>query len=309
MKKVTDNTWLGKISAGLNVLVFIMFVVSLVLLKSYDTTNVQYVDYRQSYVRAQDKLTEAEKPKKLDSVTVAHYQHRVDTLLKVVPANAKDKKSLNEDIDRVKKLLAEKSSIKSRNDSIAAASRAIFIPIEKQFKALETDMLAAKGQWSVCIWIFVIVLLAKTVVFALWNFKNAKNTRALCAWAKKGSNPSWAFLGWLVPVYNLVKPYAFFSELWNDTSYILEDKKLLPESKKEDNSDLLLGIWWGLFLIAAGLMSIFIHGTFFTTGSLFYNMSHTGVMTVAAIFWMLYLLVEDVLVLNFNKKNLLLMKA
>ncbi|MDR1112888.1 MAG: DUF4328 domain-containing protein, partial [Bacteroidales bacterium] len=135
---------------------------------------------------------------------------------------------------------------------------------------------------------------------------NINNLLHITEWMKRGSHPIWAFAGWLIPAYNFVKPFSFFSEIWNDTDYLLKDKGIIPNDGREDNADFNLGLWWSLLLICILLVTWALHATFMTEGPMFLKMSHTGVIVVATIFWASYLAQECNLIRLFNKKNKLM---
>ena len=118
----------------------------------------------------------------------------------------------------------------------------------------------------------------------------------------KAAAPSWAFWGWIIPVYNLIKPYTFFNELYEETEYALTDKNIVPEDSKSDN-DFLLGFWWGMFLLTVCLLSFILLSTFFGNGPAFYKLNHNTVAVVSIIFWLVYVLMEIMVVGKYNKMN------
>ena len=155
--------------------------------------------------------------------------------------------------------------------------------------------------------ITLVLFLIKVLVWALWNFNNSKNLRNVCPWMAKAAHPVWAFLGWLIPVYNLVKPYTFFNEIYEETEYALEDKNIVPEDTTSDN-DFILGLWWGMFLITICLISFILASTFFGNGPAFYKLNHSTVAIVAIAFWAVYVLMEIFVVAKYNKMNKLMVE-
>ena len=103
-------------------------------------------------------------------------------------------------------------------------------------------------------------------------------------------------------MYNLIKPYTFFNELYEETEYALTDKNIIPENPKSDN-DFLLGFWWGMFLMTVCLFSFILVSTFFGNGPAFYKLNHNTVAVVSIIFWLVYVLMEIMVVGKYNKMN------
>ena len=229
----------------------------------------------------------------------------MDTIsAKPMPTNKKEAQALQSEIDRITGVYHEKVAVKASNDSIALATKAAFAPVEADYLTLEENVAKAKSGFSVIFAIMFIVLVVKIFVFAFMNYKNSLNIRGTADWAKKASNPLWAFIGWIIPVYNFVKPYSFFNELSEDTTYLLKDKGIISDDfDKEDNSSFIIGMWWGLFLVALVLGVMFIQGTFFSTGALFLKLGHASVAITVTILWALYLLEESYMILKFNQLN------
>ncbi len=307
MKKITNNASWGKLSIIFNILILVFFIISMVFLMKFDKVNLQFVEAVPVYQKSLENLRIAEQPTRADSVTVAHYQYRVDTLrARPVPTNRKDAQALTSEIERVNALLQEKIEIRDQHDSIVQVRRASFSPIESKYNTLEEEMLQSRKTFNIILTIFIILMVVKIFMFAFWSYKNANNVRQSARWAKKATAPFWAFLGWLIPVYNLVKPYSFTSEFWNDTEYLLKDRNILPESyDKKDNNDFYMGLWWGFFLVSL-LGLLFIWGTFFTTGPLFIKLSHFNVMLVVTICWLIYLALESLVIIRYNQLNKLM---
>lgn len=308
MGKITNNSKIGLLTILCNAIIFICFIIAMVFLMKFDKINVQYIDKKPQYDKALDALKTAEQPIRIDSATVAHYQYRVDTLTaKPLPANKKDATKLTDEIKRVSTILDEKIEIKAYHDSILAVTRAYFSPIESDYKEIENETFAAKKTYRIMLTVTFVLFALKVLIFAFWNYKNANNVRNSAKWAKKGTAPFWAFLGWLIPIYNFVKPYSFYSELTNDTEYLLKDKGIVPESfDKDDYSEFYLGLWWGFLLVSLVLGMLFIHGTFLGTGALFMKLNHFNVMLIVTISWALYYLLESYTIIKYNKMNKLL---
>ncbi|MDR3046732.1 MAG: DUF4328 domain-containing protein, partial [Bacteroidales bacterium] len=243
MKKFNNNGIFGKITALLNVVIFIFFVILMVLVMKFDKINVQYVDETPAFNKATDQLRAAEQPLKMDSIQIAHYQYRLDTLnQKTVPTDKKVAKEFNDEVKRIADLLKEKENLKAVHDSTLLVKKAEITPIEEHYCQTQDEMNSAKSTFAVFAYLVFCLFIIKVALFAFWNYKNSKDIHNYSAWAKKSSSPFWAFVGWIIPVFDLIKPYSFFSELQNDTEYILKDKKLIPDDyDKNDYNDLYIG--------------------------------------------------------------------
>lgn len=307
MKKIKNTAGLGRLTMGLNLVIMVLFIVTMIFLSKFDKINVVYVKEKVDYDKASEKVHKAERPIKQSVAEVEYYQHKLDTLsAKPTPKEKAAAKKLAEDIQATKTTLAEKQKRQVEVDSTLAVEKASFEPMQKTFIDLEQQQQSAKSTYNFLLWLTIVLVVVKFAVFAFYNFKNIKNLLSVAEWMKKGSNPIWAFVGWIIPFYNFVKPYAFFSEIWNDSDYLLKDKGVIPNDGREDNADFNLGLWWALLLICILLVSWVLHATFMTEGPMFHKMSHTGVIVAAVILWALYLTLECNLIRLFNKKNKLM---
>ena len=143
---------------------------------------------------------------------------------------------------------------------------------------------------------------------------------------EKSTKPYWAILGWFIPVYNLMKPCSVFSELWDETKYILKDKGIVTNDEDENQME-FIGLWWGLHLFAkcilplvvGGLMVGFNYwllpltgtsltdmGVFFGIRGFFLNLNHMFVAILVILAWLLYMGYEIYMVNSFNKMNKML---
>lgn len=305
MKKISNNVSLGRLTQILNVAILLFFILSVVFLLKFDKVNVVKVGSEPSYLKAKDHLHTVEHPLKQNQAEVDYYAYKLDTLSQRQAAVAADKKAvkaLQEDIDRTKNTLAEKKEALAKTEQAIADERASFEPVEAEYNDLVAQTEAAEGTYNIFLCITIILFVLKVVVWAVWNFKNAKNLRNVCPWMEKATAPSWAFWGWIVPVYNLIKPYAFFNELYDETEYALVDKNIMTADSKSDN-DFFLGFWWGMFLLAVCLMSLIVYSTFFGEGPSFYKLNHTTVAIVSILLWCVYILMEVLVANKYNKMN------
>ncbi len=308
MKKISNNVLLGRLTQILNVAILVFFIVSIVFLLKFDKINVVKVSSEPSYLKAKDHLHSVEHPLKQNMAEVDYYAVKLDTLTEHQTKVAGDKKAvkaLQEDIDRTKKTLADKMEALAQTEQAIANERDAFEPIETEYNELVAQTENAKSTFNVFMYITMILFIIKIVVWAVWNYRNSKNLRAACSWMEKATAPSWAFWGWIIPVYNLIKPYSFFNELYEETEYALTDKNVMPADNKSDN-DFVLGFWWGMNLLSVCLMGYIIMSTFFGDGPAFYKLNHNTVAVVAIIMWAVYILMEIVVVNKYNKLNKLM---
>ena len=308
MKKITDNSKFGNLTSIVNILIFLFFIISMIQLMKFDKINIQYVKAKPSYEKVLDALRLAEQPTKADSAAVAHYQTRVDTLkTKPIPANKNAAKALTDELDRLSGILKDKKETKARHDSIVLIRKAEYTPIETSYRQLEEQATTTQKNFNIFYKLTFILLIIKIVLFAFWNYKNAHNLLSSVVWAKKATAPFWAFVSWIIPAYNFIKPYSVTNEIYNDTEYLLKEKEIVPENYNEnDYHNFYVGLWWGFYLLAIGIGSIFINGTFFGTGALFQNLNHFNVMFCVTALWTIYLFLECFIIFRYNKMNKLL---
>ncbi|MEG2070622.1 MAG: DUF4328 domain-containing protein [Bacteroidales bacterium] len=303
MKKITNNSILGKITMLFNLLILVLFIVSMVFILKFDEINVVKVRETPHYEKALETMRTVEHPIKQNQAEVEYYTVKLDTLSKKAPKDKKEATELKEDIDRTKQTLSDKKAALAATDSTIAAQKVIFDPIQTHYNDLCAQTEQAKSKYTLLNWILCVVIVIKIILFAFWTYKNSKNLHHAANWMNKGASSYWAFLGWIIPVYNFVKPYTFFSEIWNETAYLLKDKSIVARDQKDDNSDFILGIWWSLFLIGMLLVPYFINGVFMQEGPMFLKLNHTGIIITAIVFWALYLLQESNVIRKYNKMN------
>ena len=305
MKKISNNVLLGRLTQILNVAILVLFILSIVFLLKFDKINVEKVGTEPTYLKAKEHLHSVEHPLKQNQAEVDYYAYKLDTLSQHQATVAKDKKAakaLQEDIDRTKQHLNEKKEALAQTEQAIADEMAVFEPVEAEYNNLVDQTAQAEGTFNVVAMITLVLFLLKIVIWAIWTYKNSKSLRAVCPWMAKAAAPSWAFWGWIIPVYNFIKPYSFFNELYEETEYALTDKNIIPEDSKSDN-DFMLGFWWGLFLLTVCLITFIVITTFFGNGPAFYKLNHNTVAIVSIIFWLAYVLMEIVVVGKYNKMN------
>jgi hypothetical protein len=305
MKKITNNAPLGKLSMLFNILILAMFIISMVCLLNFDKVNIKLVKDTPAYKAAEEELHNVEKPRRQAQADMDYYVQKLENLnQQEMPADKKKLKEHQEEIERTQKTLAGKVEDLEKVDASIALQNILFEAIKVPFDDLTKQVDSAKKIFNITLWFTVLLFVAKLLFFAAWNYKNLLNLRITSPWMKKSTAPYWAYLSWLIPGYNLVKPYNVFAEIYNENNYILLDKNLIQDD--DANADFYLGIWWSLFLIAAVVMSFVLFATFFNEGPMFFKLSHTGVAITAIFAWALYLLQETVLIRKTIKMNQIL---
>lgn len=310
MKNITNNSLWSKLTLLLNVLLLVLFVVSMIFLMKFDKTNLMVVDARAGYEKSYENYVMAQHPLKQDSAEVAYYQYKLDTLQQKLPnVDRAGRKALEESISVTKNTLSDKQKTMKEHVDQLAAYEAEYTPLKEEWDALNEANDKAKSSFVVIALITLVVFICKIFTFATWNYKNSINLHNICHWMKDGM-PAWmSYVSWIIPVYNLLKPVSFFKEIWEETDYALEDKgivKIEDKDKYVDNSGLHLGIWWILTLCSVWLMNFILYKTFFTEGPLFVKANHGNIAIVAVVLLVLCLAEECFLLFTYNKKNKML---
>ncbi|MCL2290089.1 MAG: DUF4328 domain-containing protein [Bacteroidetes bacterium] len=306
MKKITNNASLGKLAMLFNALILGMFIVSMVCLMNFDKVNIKLVQETPGYENAARELSDTERPRRQAQAEVDYYAHKLDTL-KQQPASADKKKAKEqqEEIERTTHTLAEKEAELKRIDEAINTQLMFFEAVKIPHYDLMNLVNSAKKTFMITLWITILLFVAKVLFFAAWNYKNLLNLHITSPWMAKSTSPYWAYLGWLIPGYNFIKPYMVYAEIYNETNYILLDKNIIQKDV-DSNADFNLGMWWGLLIMAVVVMSYIINATFFNEGPMHYKFSHLGVVITAIAFWALYLLQETVLIHRGIKMNQIL---
>ena len=310
MKIITNNSLWSKLTLLLNILLLVLFVVSMLFLMKFDKTNLKVVEARPAYEKSFESFVMAQHPLKQDSAEVAYYQYKLDTLQQKLPKVDKaGKKALEESISVTKETLSQKKKTMQEHLDLIASQEAEYTPMKEEWDTLNADNAKTKSAFIVMAVITLIVFLLKIFTFATWNYKNSKNLHNVSHSMKDGM-PAWmSYVSWIIPVYNLLKPMSFFKEIWEETDFVLEDKEIVKVADKDkavDNGGLHLGIWWILTLICVWLMSFVLYKTFFTEGPLFIKANHGNIAIVAIVLLVLCLAEETYLLITYNKKNKLL---
>ena len=309
MKKLTDNTSLGKLILLCNVVVLVLFIISMLFLMKFDKTNSAVIQERNHYNKLYEEYAMAQQPLKQDSAEVAYYQYKLDTLQQKTAATKDEKKALAESIEVTKQTLADKQKQQADNLVKLGELEKEYGPAQQNWDQLNADNDAAKKKFWVMAWITIIAFLLKTVVFAMWGAKNNQNLHNIAPWMKDGMKPWMSYVAWFAPIYNLIKPLSFFKEVWNETDYVLEDSGITQrDENKVDNSNIYMSIWWGFLLISVWLMNFVLFNTFFREGAFYVKAGHGTMVVVAIVIMVITMCLETYLVLQYNKKNKLLVE-
>ena len=225
MKKLTNNTSLGKLILLCNVVVLILFIISMLFLMKFDKTNRAVIQERKHYNDLYEAYATAQHPLRQDSAEVAYYQYKLDTLQQKTPANKDERKALAESIEVTKQTLADKKKQQEEHLNSVKELEQEYNPALQNWENLNADNAAAKKKFWVIAALTIVAFLVKTFLFAVWGAKNNKNLHAIAPWMRSGMKPSVSYLAWFVPFYNLLKPLSFFKEVWNETDYALENSK------------------------------------------------------------------------------------
>lgn len=347
MKKITNNVGLGKVTMLLDAVIAVCIIISVVLLIRFDKVNVRLQNTKpvyEAYVKdslrleqvigdCQKKITNAE----LQKATLTLKIDSLKTSYKAIEKDRKVEKKVKDDLQNAIKF--DEDQYKSFVTSITTDSTMAVLAGDtlKMARAANSELLATYAQldqdaksprmaYNVMIIITIILFILKVVSFAFWSYKNMNNVHSVSPWMSKSSKPYWAILGWCIPVYNLIKPCSVFSELWDETKYILKDKGIVAQDD-DDNQMEFIGLWWGLHLFAkcilplvvGGLMVCFNYwflpisgtdflnmGVFFGVKGFFLNLNHTFVAILVIIAWLLYMCYEIYMVNSYNKMNKML---
>lgn len=309
MKKLTDNTGLGKIILLCNVVVLVLFIISMLFLMKFDKTNRAVIQERNHYNKLYENYAMAQHPLKQDSAEVAYYQYKLDTLQQKKATSKDEQKALAESIEVTKNTLADKK--KQQVDNLAKLSdlEKEYTPVQQNWEQLNADNDAAKKKFWVIAWITIIAFLAKTFVFALWDAKNNENLQKIAPWMKDGMKPWMSYVSWFAPIYNLIKPLSFFKEVWNESDYAMESAGIIErDTEKIDNSNIYMSIWWGFLLISVWLMNFILFSTFFREGAFFHKAGHGSMVVIAIVIMVICMCLETMLILKYNKKNKMMLE-
>lgn len=90
--------------------------------------------------------------------------------------------------------------------------------------------------------LFVLVIL---IVFLRWMYRAAANNHA-SGIENISQKPHWGWINFIIPIWSLFKPYAFFREIWNAVDYDKNEPglwKKLPAPK-------CLTVFWSCFIVS-----------------------------------------------------------
>lgn len=307
MKKITDNARWTKISMILNVLILVTFVIMTVFMNKFDKENSQLVAKKNQYETGLDSLKTIEHPRKLALQEFEYYSQKVDTLRAQTPPTDKEELQVyTETLERNEKNLEDKRANLATVDSTINAATAAFAPIKTEYETLEANAGVQKAKFRLWMIITVVLVVFKIAAFATWNFYNLKNLHAVSVWMKKGTQPMWAYLGWIIPVYFFIKPYSVFNEIWEETEYALADKNVVEKDKLSPNTEFNVSLWWCLVLTALVIVPVIFNSTFFSVSPMYFKFNHTAVTIIGIILWVVYMAMDVAVMMKYNKLNKLM---
>ena len=104
-------------------------------------------------------------------------------------------------------------------------------------------------------YLYLLVFIISAVTFIQW-FRRAYynlNVRTSC-----DNTEGWAAGSWFVPIISLYRPYQIMKEMWNKTSRLINEKT----NKRIENSTIMIGIWWTLWIVSNYLGSFLLRSSF-----------------------------------------------
>ena len=350
MKKFTNNALWGVISMVLNLVILCLVVVSAVQLGNYDKKNIYLQDsimptysfwtdsVRYSEEALGKKQNSMEGYTKLFEDTKASVD-KVGQLLAADPENDSLKNKYYSDTTHLKdygeNITRLKTEVSLYKDTVGYA-KAGLKPWADKYNAAVNEASPTLGGFNIVIIITSILLVIKMICFGYWMMLNTKNLRRVSTWWKKG-NDAINIVAWLIPIYNLFKPCALFSNLISETKYALRDKSIITEANDSNHME-SISLWWGSMIFAKMVMPLFIGGLticlnvwlfvllgvaevdlaanslgllgfgiyFGNTGLFFYVRPHVIVMALYLIGWIVYLGYECYMIFSYNKLNKML---
>lgn len=349
MKKFTNNALWGVISMVLNLVILCLVVVSAVQLGNYDKKNVYLQDsIMPTYSYWTDSVRYAEealgkKQNSLEGYTKLFEDTKVSAekvraTLAQDPENDSLKNKYYSDTthlnDYGENITRLKTEVGLYKDTVGYA-KAGLKPWADKYNAAVNEASPTLGGFNIVIIITSILLVIKFACFGFWMMLNSKNVRRVAPWFKNKDIMN--IISWFIPIYNLFKPAALFSNLISETKYVLRDKSIITDPKDANQME-SISLWWGSMIFAKMIMPLFIgglaiclniwlftlvgaadmdvaanslgllgFGTYFgNTGLFFYLRPHTIVMAFYLIGWIVYLGYECYMIFSYNKLNKLM---
>src|SRR5574344_1074747 len=300
MKDFKQIKLFGQIAVVLNVVLVVLAFVGATTLNSFNQPNKEAL----KRLKPLDKALEVYGMDTIEAHrAIKEYDYksrRMDSLAQVAQVET----------DKVKKtkiqeyLANNKEDLKTKKENketaiikIETAKKEI-LPLQKDYETYQNQADAKFSTFKTILFLMGFVFILKVVTIMMINLKQSQFLHTKINWM---SNKSfWAVLGWIVPIYNIVKPYKVFTEIWEETDYYLYSNGKI-EDKGREAGDLMMGSWWAFLLIAIFGVSTVVYFTFFTEGAMFLKLSHANVAYIGATIWLIYLLIESWTVLSLNK--------
>ncbi len=346
MKKIKNNVRWGQITMLLNLLLAVLIIVAVILLMKFDKVNVQLQNAKPGYDNVQDSIKRTQQNihdynKKVENSnkTIAMLLQKNDSLSTVVKTLGKDAEKEKAILtDEVKynedQIVSLKEKIKTDEVSLMMTKDTLEMfeneakPVIAHYNEIGQQVTTPLHNYNLIIIIIIILFFVKILMFAFWNYLNMNNLQAIAPWMKKSTKPWWAIVGWFIPIYNLIKPCSVFSEMWDETTYLLKEKAIVA-NENDNNQIESIGLWWGLYIfgkclmpfVIGGLMicinfwwllpltfspEIFDMGVFFGAKGFFLQFNHVFVAIIVVLAFVLYFIYEAYLICKYNKMNVIL---
>jgi hypothetical protein len=90
------------------------------------------------------------------------------------------------------------------------------------------------------------------IAFLMWFHRVHRNLPALRA-ERLDYSPAWAIGGWFIPIINLGRPYQVMREVQRES----DPARIAPQGAP--TVSLLIGWWWGAFLLSEVLVQLSMH--------------------------------------------------
>jgi hypothetical protein len=302
MKEFKQVKLFGLLTHVFNGLLVVLAFVTAATLLNFNKVHVVELQQIRPLERVKEELYALKSAAHRATVEYEHKANRMDSLAKALP-EMKDqaiKKRTQEYLLNNKEDLAFKLNAKEELTSEVEAVEMQFNPMQAEFDRIKAEADAKKRTFFVTLTFFILVFVLKVGAFMMMTYNQFEMLikQAKIEWMVH--KPYWAWAAWIIPGYNLIKPYKVFSELWEEADYYLYSNNKI-EDKGREGGDLLMGLWWTFFIFVSVFASFVVYFTFFEQGAMFLKLSHTNVAYFTAILWTMYVALETIMILSINK--------
>lgn len=282
MKKITNNVLFGRITMGLNLLVAVFIIVSMISLLKFDKVNTQLQNAAPGYNNMLDSLKRVEQVIGDYEKKIVNSQVQMDTLSvklerekeayarieKDRNVEAKVKKKAKDEIEfNEKQYKSFEEALKNDSAQLVLAKDTMKMfevetkPVIDAYSNLEQEVQQPRKTLELLVILTIVLFFCKVLSFAYWSSRNMKNLRAVAPWMNKSTSPCMTFAAWFIPLYNLAKPCSVFYEMWDETKGYLKEKGAIKELNDDSQME-MVGAWWGLHLLAKSVLPFVVGGLF-----------------------------------------------